>query len=193
MKKNKVSLRRHGKYTLLGVMLVGMVCAATLLYTTDVSDFPKIRRWHVAAVDVDPGAGLDGVVNVHIYPHSANSTYDSYISESGSFEHFDDSWNDGEDLDGTTPYGTLFDIVCVYQVDKDHVHDGSWNTSNINAFLNWSSYENSTQVQYKSAAFFNTTADDGLINLVWCNVGAGYTITADEFFTQCQIKVYLNY
>jgi hypothetical protein len=151
----------------------------------------------VSATDGESGSvsnGEDAIVNIYIYPHQANTnTYNSGLSEASAYEHFDNSFSNGEELEGETPYDTAFDIIIEMQYDKDHVYDSAWNTSRVWCYCNCSDLSISSSLMSESSAFFDTDTDDGKINFYLNNDDSGFTIGALEQINDIEFKPYAQY
>jgi len=199
------------KKTIFGIMLVGMMFAGVMFSgfyagMTSIED-DKMTLWErveqarqnmiVSATDGESGSvsnGADAIVNIYIYPHQADtSTYNSGLSEGSAYEHFDNSFTNGEELEGETPYSTAFDIIIEMQYDKDHVYETDWNTSRVWCYCNCSDLSISSSLMSESSAFFDTDADDGRINFYLNNGGSGYTIDALEQINDIEFKPYAQY
>jgi len=160
--------------------------------------------WHELplASDASPGASSSGVINIYTIDHSSAPSYNADIGEGDAYvyEHGDaDGFSDGEELAGTTPFDTAFDICIEYQFTGSQAVDGgAWNISRVKAFANSTDLSISSQLMEKSTGFFSTTGttdtDTGVVNFYLQDAdggaGSGFTIGIDETFTMDDIKVY---
>lgn len=200
------------KYTKKAIF--GAILIATLLFTTisgtmfintdsELTIQERINiildRWNAAALDLDPGNGNDGIVNWYIYTHSAAATYDAALLEANAYEHFDDAFVDGEELEGETPHGApgTFDIIVEYQIDNDGYNDTSadWDITLVDAWFNESQLSISSQIMEKSTDYFDQDGTtDAKINFYLLDAdggaGSGFTIGQLEQINDMQIKVY---
>lgn len=205
MEFKKSGKRLFGVF-LICVMFVGMVFTTSFVTQTD----PKKDTWDrieeirnrliISATDGIGGSvtdGADEVVNIYIYPHQADpgTTYGSGLSEGSAYEHFDNSFTNGEELEGETPHSTTFDIVIEMQYDYDHVYDGTLNVDLVDCWCNESQLSISSQKMEHSSAFFDTDGtSDTRINFWLCDAdggaGTGFTINQLDQINDIEFKPY---
>ena len=120
---------------MLSALAVGAICMMVLMYSADVEKMnpeiqEAIRKWNPLADD-DPGAGESGVLNIFIYPHSADpaTTYGSNVTEGGAYAY----GHLNSTLTGYVPYNTAFDIVVKYRFNDTVCQS----TSNNTFMLSW--------------------------------------------------------
>lgn len=197
------------KKTILGVTLIGVMFVSVMFTTTFINTDSKMNLWNriedvrnnliVSATNGTGGSvtnGADEIVNILIYPHDGSpaTTYSDNLSEGDAYEHFDNSFSNGEELEGETPHSTTFDIVVIMQYDKDHVYDTAWNISLVDCWCNESQLSISSQKMEKSTAFFDIQADDGKICFYLQDAdggaGSGFTISQLEQIDDIQFKPY---
>ena len=140
--------------------------------------------------------GADEIVNILIYPHQADtSIYNDNLSEDNAYEHFDNSFTNGEELEGETPYDTTFDIIIIMQYDEDHIDSG--NTSRVWCYCNESQLSISSQLMEKSDHFYDNQTDDRKINFYLQDsnggAGSGFTISALDQIDNVEFKPYAQY
>lgn len=155
------------------------------------------KSWHLLALDLDPGNGECGIINAYIYPHSASSVYNSALLEANAYEHFDNAFVDGEELEGETPFNTPFDICVEYQFNDTAYNTTSsdWDITLVRAYYNESQLSISSQISEKSTDFFDQDGTtDAKINFYLLDAdggaGTGFTIGQLEQIDDTQIKVY---
>lgn len=206
MKRNKNL--KYSKKTILGVCLVATMFT-TLILGVIVNDVvyndasieeavEHIKKWNlVTGADLDPGNGVNGIVNAYIYVHSVASTYNSGLLEANAYEHFDAGFVTGEELEGETPFNTAFDIVVEYQFSDDAYNTTSadWDIDLVMAFYNESQLSVSSQLAEKSTDFFDQDGTtDAKINFYLLDAdggaGTGFTIGQNEQIDETEIKVY---
>jgi len=201
--KEKIN-KKYTIKTLLGISLIATMFVVSItsvmfLNTSDqlsLSERIKIvqDKLTASAIDLDPGNGATGIVNIYIYPHSAAATYDAALLEANAYEHFDAAFVDGEELEGETPHSTTFDIVMEYQYNNT-AYDTAWNTSLVDCWCNESQLSIASQKMEHSAAFFDVDGTtDAKINFYLLDAdggaGTGFTIVQLEQIDDIQFKPY---
>jgi hypothetical protein len=140
------------------------------------------RRWNiVGAADADPGAGSSGIINVFIYPHSANpgADYATNLTEGNAYAHFPTPGGLNRALEGDVPYDTEFDIIVLARFNTTHAYNSSgstwetsWTRANMTcADLGIGALTAMTGVQTA------TSGDYMWVQFYLNNAGSGYTIT----------------
>jgi len=159
------------------------------------------RSWHAMAANANPGSGQCGIVNVLIYPHQSDtSTYDSSLSESNAYAHFDDTPSLNEPLEGSVPYNTAFDIVVVAQFNYTVAYNtssNSWDKDYVKCLITCSDLGISADTEMLEGDFYditgNSEGDTAKINFYINNAGNGYQISHGETVNITEINIYGYY
>lgn len=212
LNKDMKNVKKKSK-TIYAILLVGMMIAgfSSSIFLGELSQTDeKQELWDriqsvreklvVSATNGTSGSvtnGADTIVNVLIYPHQADtSVYNGALSEDDAYEHFDNSFTNGEELEGETPYDTNFDIILIMQYDKDHVYDTDWNATRVWCYCNESQLSISSQLM-EEGSWYDKQADDGKINFYLQDsnggAGSGFTISALEQIDDIEFKPYAQY
>ena len=199
---------KYSKKTMLGACLLatmfvsftfGMIMNDVVIDKVPIEEAVEhVAKWNlVTGADLDPGNGVNGIVNAYTYPHSAAATYDSGLVEGSAYEHFDAAFVSGEELEGETPFNTAFDLAVEYQFSNVAYNTTSsdWDITLVKAYYNESQLSISSQLAEKSTDFFDQDGTtDAKINFYLLDsdggAGTGFTIGQTEQIDETQIKVY---
>ena len=155
------------------------------------------RAWRAVAANANPGSGQCGIINVLIYPHQSDtSVYDSSLSESDAYAHFDSTPSLNEALEGNVPYNTPFDIVIVAQYNYTVAYNtssNSWDHDYVRCLITCADLGISADTEMLEGAFYDATGtsegDTVKINFYLNNGGSGYTIAHGETVNITSIKL----
>jgi hypothetical protein len=166
---------------IVSTIAIGAVVTLMLMYSANVDNTIEdaIRRWRPLA-DADPGAGNSGVLNIFIYPHSADpgTDYATNITEGAAYAY----GHLNSTATGNVPYDTTFDIVVKVRYNATHAKcssNATWMMGWVNATIRCPDLGiNSNTTMSK----INITAG---VDFIWVhyymnNGGAGYTISHGE-------------
>lgn len=178
---------------------IGAVVTMLVMFSSQVSNTnpeiqEAIRHWQPLA-DADPGAGACGVVNIHIYPHSATpaTTYGSNITEGNSYTY--GHANETMGKNGYVPYNTAFDIIVRYQFNSTVAKcstNNTWMLSWVNMTIRIPDLSiNANTTMYK--VNITTTPDYMWVSFYMNNGGAGYTITHGQNISYAKFTPYANW
>ena len=167
------------------LIVIGAVCGIMLLSTSDLTQVIQTvgqRGWNQIATAEEGGgtvgAAEGGVLQVYIYPHSADpgTDYAANLSNASAY-----AWANtlNEAMTGNVPYGTTFDIVYKIRVNVSE----AYNTTGSNWETSWVR----CNITCADLSIGADTAMTGLeiadnVDFMWMNYyenngGAGYTIT----------------
>ncbi len=199
-KNRKYSFRTLFSISLVATMMFGVFISTSFINTPeDLSLIERLKivqdRLTASATDQDPGNGITGLVNIYIYPHSASSVYNTFLTEGTAYEHIDAVFSEGEELEDETPHSTTFNIAIEYQYNNSHAYDTGWNISLVDCWCNESQLSISSQKMEKSTAFFDIDGTtDAKINFYLLDAdggaGTGFTIVQLEQIDDIQFKPY---
>jgi len=205
MEKKNINKKRVFAISCFALLLVGSGFATFLYEVVEeggnieeaVEDYQK--SWKpLSAINVSVTNGVTGIVNFGTYAHQSSpyTLYDSALTEANFYEHFDGTPTCGEELEGTTPFGTLFDMVLIVQWDYDHAYNGSgWDKDLVKGFINVTCAGDSelnsvaSEVMLEGDFYDIDGVNDAKMNMYIVGTG-GFDIDADVTFTVDNIKLY---
>lgn len=175
----KENTKRGGILTFL---VIGIVIGLVILSNTNLMQTQIKKEWQTIATgaDDDPGAGAPGILNIFVYPHSADpaTDYATNLSEGSAYAygHIDSA------LTGNVPYDTEFDIVVKVRYNTTHAYNSTgsawvmdWVRANITcADLSIGALTAMSKVQTGSNATYLW------VQYYMNNADAGYTISHGE-------------
>jgi hypothetical protein len=165
----------------LTAVAIGIIVATYGIITTLTVEVVIQRQWkQITAADDDPGAGNSGVLNIFIYPHSADpgTDYATNITEEDAYAH----GHLNSTATGNVPYDTTFDIVVKVRFNDTVAYNTTgttwemdWVRGNITcADLSIGADSAMTEVQI-------ATNDDYMwVHYYINNADSGYTISHGE-------------
>lgn len=176
----------HG--TVLTAFLIGIAIAVMFMPSLLGPFGIHSRDWRVLATDASPGSGNCGIINVYVYPHQSDtSTYNSALSESTAYAHFDSTPSLNESLEGNVPYNTAFDIAVTYQFNYTVAYNtssSSWDKDYVKALITSSDLGIASDTEMSEGDFYaitgNSPGDTAKINFYINNAGSGYQIAHGE-------------
>lgn len=179
-------------------IVIGAVCAFMLLATTDVQQVIQTvgqRGWNtIASAEEgggDVGAGEGGVLQVYVYPHSADpaNDYDTNLSNATAY-----AWANtlNEAMTGNVPYDTDFDLVYKIRVNVTECYNTTgtkWMLDWVRGNLTCADLGIAAATAMSEVHIVNNTAYMW-VNYYLNNGGAGYQITHGQqvnmsFVLQC--------
>jgi len=182
MKRNIQSSRKsNSSWKIKGsAMITTIVCCfvVSMVYVSITHVGMDQRDWRALGADASPGYGNCGILNIFIYPHSADpaTTYASNCSE-GTAYAYGNSLNSS--LTGNVPYHTSFDIVLKYRFNASVAYcetNTTWMMSWVNYTIrspNLAINANTTMQEVQVTANSTYMEVQFYIN----NAGNGYKIT----------------
>jgi len=130
MKKEKAIKIRNAS-VVSTLVIAAVLGIALLMISSNVSEpivrsIPQAepRHWGPVGADGDPGAGASGVLEIFIYPHSADPTND-YATNLSSASAYASTNTLNSSCSGDVPYDTTFDIVVKCRLNATHC----WNST----------------------------------------------------------------
>lgn len=155
------------------------------------------RSWRAVAANANPGSGQCGIINVLIYPHQSDtSVYDSSLSESNAYAHFDSTPSLNESLEGNVPYNEPFDIVIVAQYNYTVAYNtssNSWDHNYVRCLITCADLNIGPDDEMLEGEFYGETGTTPgstvKINFYLNNGGSGYTIAHGETINITSIKL----
>lgn len=166
MENKKIGKKIYG-ISLIVVMMLSLAISIPML------EKEESGSWHLltlSADDVDPGTGVDGIVNIMIIKDASigditGSPY--YVAEADAdvMAHGDttNGWQDGEALEGDVPTGENYFIAVVVQFDYDKVYNTtttSLDKTLCKAVLTSADLGYSSEEMLEGGDFFDTSGTD---------------------------------
>jgi len=145
----------------------------------------KPRTWHELGSDASPGAGDSGVINVYIYPHSADpgTDYATNLTEGAAYAHFDGTPSLDEALDGNVPYDTEFDIVVRCRYNNTHAYNSTtpgWDMTYVKALMTCADLSIGADTEMSEVQVATAGTTYMWVQFYVNNAAAGYTIAHGE-------------
>lgn len=174
---------------MIGIM-VGVIFMANMNVTEIITSVGQ-RGWrNVASAEGNPGTGASGVLEILIYPHSADpgTDYATNLSNATAYGHTD---NLNTSAGSSIPFATTFDIVMKVRFNATH----AYNTTGSKWMDAWVQ-ANITCADLSIGAFTPMTwlQTDNTSTYMWGNFyvnggGAGYTITHSEHVNVTLLRI----
>ncbi|PNX47432.1 MAG: hypothetical protein BV457_05710 [Thermoplasmata archaeon M9B1D] len=207
--KEKREVFKISKRTLLGIFLVAtMFLAAVFSITLVRNDFnvpmtiKEIEHgWYkltVVGQNVSVGNGLDGVVNIFVYPLASKGdiTGSPYnCTEATAYAHGDDvdGWSDGEALTGDVdPAYTWIIAVSVQFSDKAYNTTSSdWDKTLVKCVGTSTDLSISAEEAEEGGDFYEQDGTtDAKLTFYWDNSDAGWSTTTGQTVTFDDFDIY---